>query len=129
MSGSVKINSFAFMKKLIERMQDAFGSGDQDFVLIFAYNGVGKPRLSMVFRGECKRKNKGRPETLYLNAFTEDLFTWDNDLVNDTERYLKNNYGSGLFAGPKELKMDNHIGPLIERYTDFRFQIDTDHGW
>ncbi len=118
MSDAVKIHSFASLKKLVERLRDDFGSGDQNFVLIFAYNGVGKTRLSMSFKDECKRKNNGNPETLYFNAFTEDLFTWDNDLDNDTERYLKINTASKFFAGLEELEMDNRIGPLIERYTD-----------
>jgi hypothetical protein len=126
MSDAVRIHSFASLKKLVERLRDDFGGGDQDFVLIFAYNSVGKTRLSMAFKDECKRKNNGNPETLYFNAFTEDLFTWDNDLDNDTERYLRINTDSKFFAGLEELEMDNRIGPLIERYTDFRFQIDTD---
>ena len=28
-------------------------------------------------------------QILYCSAFTEDLFYWDNDLENDTERKLK----------------------------------------
>jgi hypothetical protein len=126
MSDAVKIHSFGSMKNLVERLRDDFGSGVQDIVLIFAYNRVGKTRLSMAFKDECKRKNSGNPETLYFNAFTEDLFTWDNDLDNDTERYLKINTDSKFFAGLEELEMDNRIRPLIERYTDFQFQIDTD---
>ena len=126
MNDAVKIYSFASMKKLVERLWDDFGSGDQDFVLLFAYNGVGKTRLSMAFKDECKRKNKGNPETLYFNAFTEDLFSWDNDLDNDTDRYLKINTDSKFFAGLGELEMDTRIRPLLGRYADFDFRIDSD---
>ena len=38
-----------------------------------------------------KGKEKGYADTLYFNAFTEDLFYWDNDLEYDTERVLKIN--------------------------------------
>jgi hypothetical protein len=124
-SDAVKIYSFASMKKLVQRLRDDFGSGDQDFVLIFAYNGVGKTRLSMAFKDECKRKNNGNPETLYFNAFTEDLFAWDNDLDNDTARYLKINTNSKFFAGLEALEMDNRIRPLLDQYVDFDFRIDT----
>lgn len=125
MSDAVKIHSFASMKKLVERLRDDFGSGDQDFVLLFAYNGVGKTRLSMAFKDECKRKNNGNPETLYYNAFTEDLFTWYNDLDNDTERFLKINADSKFFEGLADLEMETRIRSLLNQYADFDFRIDT----
>ncbi|PMU23670.1 anticodon nuclease, partial [Pseudomonas sp. GP01-A8] len=55
-------------------------------------------------------------DTLYFNAFTEDLFQWDNDLANDRERVLKINQDSRFFAGIGELEMDNRIRPLLNRY-------------
>jgi wobble nucleotide-excising tRNase len=64
-------------------------------------------------------------DTLYFNAFTEDLFQWDNDLKNDRERVLKINKDSFFFAGIGELEMDNRIRPLLNRYADFNFRIDT----
>jgi hypothetical protein len=30
-----------------------------------------------------------KSDTLYFNAFTEDLFHWDNDLENDMTRVLQ----------------------------------------
>jgi hypothetical protein len=67
-----------------------------------------------------------KQDTLYFNAFTEDLFQWDNDLANDRERVLKINRNSQFFAGLGELEMDNRIRPLLRRYVDFDFEIDTD---
>jgi len=64
------------------------------------------------------------PDTLYFNAFTEDLFSWDNDLDNDTQRLLKLNQDSMFFDGLRELEMESKIGPLLERYSDFNFFID-----
>jgi len=46
-------------------------------VLLYAYNGIGKTRTSMAFKDIAK--GEGEADTLYFNAFTEDLFTWDND--------------------------------------------------
>ena len=40
--------------------------------LIFAHNGTGKTRLSMAFKDLGKQDNSH--DTLYFNAFTEDLF-------------------------------------------------------
>lgn len=94
------------------------------FVLLYAYNGTGKTRLSTAFKDLGKQGEEG--DTLYFNAFTEDLFYWDNDLANDRERVLKINKDSRFFAGLGELEMDNRIRPLLNRYADFDFRINTD---
>ena len=97
---------------------------EKKFVLIYAYNGTGKTRLSTEFKNIGK--NRDERDTLYFNAFTEDLFYWDNDLANDRERVLKINKHSRFFAGLGELEMDNRIRRLLDRYADFDFRIDTD---
>lgn len=93
------------------------------FVLLYAYNSTGKTRLSTEFKNLGKKGDQR--DTLYFNAFTEDLFQWDNDLANDRERVLKINKDSRFFAGLGELEMDNRIRPLLDRYADFDFRIDT----
>lgn len=95
---------------------------NKKFVLLYAYNGTGKTRLSTAFK-DLGRNGEER-DTLYFNAFTEDLFSWDNDLANDRERVLKLNADSRFFAGLSELEMDVKIGKLLERYADFNFYID-----
>lgn len=95
---------------------------EKTYILLFAYNGVGKTRLSMVFKE--LGKNEGTRDTLYFNAFTEDLFHWDNDLDNDANRVLRLNRDSRFFGGLQELEMENRIGPLLARYADFDFFID-----
>jgi len=67
--------------------------------LIYAFNGVGKTRLSRVFKGLIAPKSTdddngeeaelSRNKILYYNAFTEDLFYWDNDIGADSEPKLK----------------------------------------
>jgi AAA domain len=96
---------------------------NKKFVLLYAYNGTGKTRLSMDFKNIGKQGEVR--DTLYFNAFTEDLFSWDNDLEGDSDRKLKINSDSSFFAGIAELEMDNRIRPLLQRYTDFDFRIDT----
>ena len=99
---------------------------NKSFVLLYAYNGTGKTRLSMAFK-DAGRRNEKR-DTLYFNAFTEDLFYWDNDLEGDTERKLKINSESRFFAGFKDLALEERIGEYLYRYSDFNFKIDYD-GW
>lgn len=101
---------------------------EKKYIVLFAYNGTGKTRLSVEFKlmGQNLNEETGEKtaDTLYYNAFTEDLFYWDNDLENDTERLLKLNSNSRFFAGLRELEMESRIRPLLQRYVDFDFNID-----
>jgi wobble nucleotide-excising tRNase len=81
-------------QSLIEIAQ-TLKAADKKVQLIYAFNGSGKTRLSRVFKELIAPKN---PETeeeetkikiMYYNAFTEDLFYWDNDLDADSDRKLK----------------------------------------
>ena len=89
--------------------------------LIFAHNGTGKTRLSMAFKDLGKHGNSR--DTLYFNAFTEDLFFWDNDLDNDTDRVLVLNDYSHFFDGIEKLEMETRIRPFVQKYVDFDFRI------
>lgn len=130
MSGKPKIYKFRGMKKLVQHVRNDLDSGEQDFILLFAYNGTGKTRLSMAFKEAGKRRRKGeavskleKRDTLYFNAFTEDLFVWDNDLENDVNRVLKINSLSRFFSGFEQLDLDNRIRPFLRRYAKFDFSI------
>ena len=102
---------------------------NKKFILLYAYNGTGKTRLSTAFQDLGKVVNTDdeteQRDTLYFNAFTEDLFSWDNDLENDSERKLTLNTDSSFFAGLESMEMDNRIRTLLDRYADFEFRIDT----
>lgn len=95
-------------------------------ILLYAYNGTGKTRLSMAFKDIGKQGDIR--DTLYFNAFTEDLFHWDNDLESDMDRRLLLNTKSRFFRGLFDLEMDNRVRQLLQRYADFDFRIDIDAG-
>lgn len=124
MSNTTKLVTFKNLKKLANRIRDDLN--DNEFVLLFAYNGTGKTRLSFEFKEAGKRKN-GKSDTLYFNAYTEDLFHWDNDFENDSVRALKINSGSKFFEGFKELSIEEKVFNYLERYADFDFKIDYDN--
>jgi len=98
------------------------------FALLYAHNGTGKTRLSVEFKNIGKKVdgegNTIQRDTLYFNAFTEDLFNWDNDLENDSNRMMELNRDSTFFEGLESLEMDVRVGRLLERYADFDFYID-----
>ena len=48
-------------------------------VLIYAFNAVGKTRLSVSYKDTTKQHNGGNHAGVYFNAYSEDLFFWDND--------------------------------------------------
>ncbi len=143
----MSIQRFPSLNRLVTRLRDDFKSGGCDFVLLYAYNGTGKTRLSMEFKNAGKKKvtsalatEKGeilvaengealtaesvQGDTLYFNAFTEDLFSWDNDLTADTKRTFRLNSASRFFGGLKELALDESIQTYLGRYTDLGFDID-----
>lgn len=120
MSGKPKIQPYKTLSRLAERLRDDLNSSD--FVLLYAYNGTGKTRLSIEFKNKGKKGDKR--DTLYFNAFTEDLFSWDNDLENDMERKLRINSNSKFFNGFRELALEGKIFAFLERYAEFNFFID-----
>ncbi len=117
-----KMQTYQNLSKLVTRLRDDLN--DKELVLLYAYNRTGKTRLSMDFKDQGKRKNSGKPDTLYFNAFTEDLFTWDNDLENDAARGLKVNQFSKFFDGFTNLGLEPTIDDYLSRYADFGFDFE-----
>lgn len=122
MSKPPEIHSYQNLASLADKLRDDLVQ--QDFVIMYAYNGTGKTRISVAFKNKGKEAGEDKRDTLYFNAFTEDLFSWDNDLENDTQRVLKINAGSTFFSGFKELALEEKIFAYLERYADFNFKID-----
>lgn len=102
--------------------------------LIYAFNGTGKTRLSRDFKqliapkvsggegdGEAEQSELSRKKILYYNAFTEDLFYWDNDLQEDAEPKLKvqpNSYTNWLLTLLKDLGQDGNIVRYFQHYSN-----------
>ena len=77
----------------LEDVADELISSNKKVHLIYAFNATGKTRLSTILKdklniSENDEESKVK-KILYFNAFTEDLFTWENDLENDENRYLR----------------------------------------
>lgn len=100
--------------------------------LIYAFNGVGKTRLSKVFRLlvapkdiadadsaiEIEHVGLASKKIIYYNAFTEDLFYWDNDLENDVNLKLRihpNSFTEWVFG---EQGQDINIIDYFQHYTN-----------
>jgi hypothetical protein len=97
--------------------------------LIYAFNGTGKTRLSREFKKliapkkqedeeEIEGIEEAKIKILYYNAFTEDLFYWDNDLDNDVDRKLKIQSNSYTTWALVEQGQEPNIAKHFQRYTN-----------
>ena len=85
------------MSESLNEIAKKLKDNDKKVQLIYAFNGTGKTRLSREFKNLVSPKDDEEVEEtgllnkkiLYYNAFTEDLFYWDNDLENDINLKLK----------------------------------------
>lgn len=74
------------MGQSLKEIAETLRGTDKKVQLIYAFNGVGKTRLSREFKELISPKSEGdhgdevdeKIKILYYNAFTEDLFYWDN---------------------------------------------------
>ncbi len=60
----------------------AIRDATQRIVLVYAFNATGKTRLSVAYKDETKGE-EGAHSGVYYNAYSEDLFAWQNDPQND----------------------------------------------
>ena len=74
------------MGKTLTQIAEDLKRTQKKVQLIYAFNGVGKTRLSREFKELIAPKTEGEEaeeekpmKVLYYNAFTEDLFYWDNE--------------------------------------------------
>ncbi len=56
----------------------------EKIVLIYAFNATGKTRLSVAYKDTTKDED-GSHAGVYYNAYSEDIFVWQNDPGNDGE--------------------------------------------
>ncbi|WP_154644651.1 AAA family ATPase [Leptospira interrogans] len=100
---------------------------DQKVQLLYAFNGTGKTRLSRKFkqlvapknnRDEADQAESSHNKILYYNAFTEDLFYWDNDLEKDAEPKLKIQSNSFTDWILKDQGQDRNIITNFQHYTN-----------
>jgi len=96
----------------------------KSLILLFAHNGTGKTRLSMEFKE--LGKTEGARDTLYFNAFTEDLFSWNNDLEHNETRELRFNTASSFFdiLRGQGAALERRIESFYQNYVDLMFDID-----
>ena len=117
---------------------------DKKVQLIYAFNGSGKTRVSREFKEliapkelDAEQQEESSIKILYYNAFTEDLFFWDNDLDADSDRKLKiqpNNFTNWVLREQgqdrnivdnfQQLTNDKLTPQFNEDFTEVRFSFE-----
>lgn len=57
-------------------------SDSAKIILLYAFNATGKTQLGVAYKNATKQED-GTHTGVYYNAYSEDLFVWDNDENND----------------------------------------------
>ncbi|KQZ92794.1 anticodon nuclease [Mesorhizobium sp. Root157] len=119
------------MGKTLTEIAQQLKDANKKVQLIYAFNGSGKTRLSREFKRLIASKTNGgegndeaeqpelsRNKILYYNAFTEDLFYWDNDLAGDVEPRLKIQANTFTDWALKDQGQDMNVIATFQRYTN-----------
>lgn len=116
----------AYNDNIIKALRRCFDKDESDrftnCALVFAYNGTGKTRLSYDF-AHYGRDEETPQHTLYYNAYTEDLFTWDNDLENNTDHRLLINQNSSLIQGLAGYNFSDKLRKYLQVFVDIDFDF------
>ena len=114
------------MGQTLTEIAQVLHDADKKVQLIYAFNGVGKTRLSRAFKELVSPKDQDdeseehKIKVLYYNAFTEDLFYWDNDLDADADRKLKIQPNSFTDWVLKDQGQERNIVTHFQHYTSHK---------
>jgi hypothetical protein len=107
------------MSTVIEVAQELKGI-KENIILIYAFNATGKTRLSVEYKNITKK-----PEQhigVYYNAFSEDLFVWDNDNDNGEQNIkldIKPSSLNWLHQLMTEEDVEKKLKPYNRKYNFF----------
>ena len=114
------------MGKTLTGIAQQLKGSNKKVQLIYAFNGVGKTRLSRAFKelispkadGEDEQPGSAQKKILYYSAFTEDLFYWDNDLEGDAEPKLRIQPNTFTDWVLQEQGQDMNVITTFQRYAN-----------
>ncbi|EDX70452.1 hypothetical protein [Bacillus cereus] len=118
------MSEFQNLEEIAKKLKEE----NKKITLLYAFNATGKTSLSMKFKELVNTNSiedndeEPRKKVLYFNAFTEDLFYWDNDLKNDTMRKLKINLDSTFIELIKNQGKENEIAGRFQKYASTKIE-------
>lgn len=108
----------------IQEIAKELNSSKQPINLIYAFNSTGKTKLSVEYKNLTKGEN-GKHAGVYYNAYSEDLFRWDNDekMCLEILKSSLNPYFSSIVENPELL--EEKLSPYLPKYS-YEFDINPD---
>lgn len=100
----------------------------ENIILIYAFNAVGKTRLSIAYK-DLTKDEEGNHSGVYFNAYSEDLFIWENDEENDNadmRLVVRFSSLSRFHSLLNENAVREKLTPYKPHY-DFKFTFDEDY--
>lgn len=113
------------LKDIAKKIKDA----KENIILVYAFNGTGKTRLSREYKDITKDAD-GNHSGVYYNAFSEDLFRWNNDDENNNENIRLEVVKSSLSTFHQYFGDEKTIKDKLKVYKpayDFRFKYINDN--
>lgn len=111
----------------IQKIASELIKADENVVVVYAFNSTGKTRLSVALK-DLTKTAEGRHTGVYYNAFSEDLYSWDNGDGNE-DGEIRLNIGqsslNGFHGSLKELDVEEHLQRYKPSY-NFRFVLHDD---
>lgn len=95
---------------------------EEPIVLIYAFNATGKTRLSVAYKDATKGPD-GVHAGVYYNAYSEDLFVWDNDPENSETNIQLDIRKSSLNRFHSSLTEDDIRAKLQRFRPNYRFDF------
>lgn len=105
-----------------EMIAKELAGAKERIVLIYAFNATGKTRLSVAFKDATKNAD-GTHAGVYYNAYSEDLFSWDNDSENGETSVQLDIKKSSLNRFHSSLSEDDIRNKLNRFRPDYRFEF------
>lgn len=110
----------------INEIAQQLKTSKEPILLIYAFNATGKTKLSVEYKNITKNDD-GDHTGVYYNAYSEDLFRWDNDELNGNENMRLeilpsnlNPYFSSIIENPDLLA--DKLAPYLPKYS---YEFDT----
>lgn len=112
----------------LEQVASQLYQSEKNIILVYAFNATGKTRLSVAYKNASKNDESGEHEGVYYNAFSEDLFVWDNDTDNHEQNIkleIRRSSLNRLHSSITEDDINAKLAPYQPRY-DFYFSTNKD---
>lgn len=113
------------LKKIAKEIKEA----KENIFLVYAFNATGKTRLSTAYKEIARDEDTRKQTGVHYNAYSEDLFVWNNDIeraeANIRLEVIKSNLND-LHSYIDEAKVREKLGPYNPKF-DFEFHSYKDN--